>query len=65
MKCADCGKEIDNTVIAYCEKCEKYYCMDCASNNHHHINLFSNNRLRFYPVKDGVKGKEISVGVWR
>jgi hypothetical protein len=65
MICADCGKEINEGVIAFCSKCKKYYCMDCAGHNHNHINLFHKHRLHFYKNNDGVVGDEINVGIRR
>ncbi|WP_296851860.1 hypothetical protein [uncultured Methanobrevibacter sp.] len=30
MKCSDCNKDLKDELIAFCEKCEKYYCIKCS-----------------------------------
>ncbi|MDO5860827.1 hypothetical protein [Methanobrevibacter sp.] len=60
MKCSDCGKTLNNEPIAYSEKYEKFYCMDCC---HKHVNhaltfhFYENNKLRNLLV--GVSGAGI------
>lgn len=57
MKCFSCGKKIDDEPVAFCEKCEKYYCMDCC---HKHINhgiiFFRNKNDSLQDIDVGVSG---------
>lgn len=36
MKCSDCNKDLNNELIAFCEKCEKYYCIKCSMKHKTH-----------------------------
>lgn len=38
--CSKCNKELDNEIIAFCEKCEKYYCMNCTKGHNHGLSFF-------------------------
>ena len=40
MNCCNCNKELDNEIIAFCEKCEEYYCMNCTKNHNHGLSFF-------------------------
>ncbi|MEE0025253.1 hypothetical protein [Methanobrevibacter sp.] len=52
MKCAECKKELNNELIAFCEKCEKYYCISCSSNHGHKLSFcdYTNNKLTTIPI---------------
>ena len=40
MKCNSCGKTLNDEMIAFCEKCEKHYCMDCYTKHRNHKLIF-------------------------
>ena len=40
MKCDSCGKTLKDGIIAFCEKCEKYYCMNCYTKHRNHGIIF-------------------------
>ncbi|WP_405268525.1 hypothetical protein [Methanobrevibacter sp.] len=53
MNCCNCNKELDNEIIAFCEKCEEYYCMKCTKgHNHHGLSFFEykNNEKYLIPI---------------
>ena len=40
MKCDSCGKTLSDEIIVFCEKCEKYYCMNCYTKHKRHKLVF-------------------------
>lgn len=53
MNCSNCKRELDNEIIAYCEKCEKYYCMKCSKGHDNHgLSFFEyrNNEKILIPI---------------
>ena len=40
MNCFKCNKEFDDEIIAFCEKCEEYYCMKCTKGHNHGLTFF-------------------------
>lgn len=39
VNCDNCGKELNNEIIAYCEKCEEIYCMSCCKGHSHGLSF--------------------------
>lgn len=57
MECSDCGKDLNDGIISFCEKCERYYCMDCSRKHNNHRLTFArldNNQL--IDINTGVSG---------
>lgn len=40
MNCDSCGKILKDELVAYCEKCEKFYCMNCYTKHRNHKLIF-------------------------
>ena len=40
MNCDSCGKILKDELVAYCEKCEKFYCMNCYTKHRNHKLVF-------------------------
>lgn len=60
MKCSGCGKDLNDGLMSFCEKCEKYYCMDCSRKHNVHRLTFTrleNNHL--ININTGVSGAGI------
>ena len=47
MRCGKCKKNLNNETIAFCEKCEEYYCMNCSTKHRKH-------NLTFFKVKNNM-----------
>lgn len=56
MKCNKCNKNITKGFIAFCEKCERYFCMNCLSQHKHH-------EFSFLKVKNGKISYRINTGI--
>lgn len=52
MNCSKCNKKLDNEIIAFCEKCEEYYCMKCTKDHNHGLSFFEckNRELNLIPI---------------
>lgn len=60
MKCSDCGKDLNDGLISFCEKCEEYYCIECSRKHNNHRLTFArveNNHL--ININTGVSGAGI------
>lgn len=60
MKCSNCERNLNDEIIAFCEKCEKYFCMECSSKHNSHRLTFArleNNNL--IKINTGVSGAGI------
>ena len=66
MNCCNCNKELDNEIIAFCEKCEEYYCMKCTKDHNHGLSFFEYKNNDEYknciPIEERIKFK-INLGV--
>lgn len=57
LRCSDCNKQLNNEEITYCEKCEKYYCMECCyKHSNHGIVFFRYENEQLYKIHVGVSG---------
>ena len=59
MRCEKCKKDLNYKLIAFCEKCEKYYCMDCSIEHRKHNLTFhrlENNKLTKISTRMGGAG---------
>ena len=57
MKCESCGKTLNNEPIAFCEKCEKYYCMNCyTKHRNHEINFHRITNDKLTRINTGIRG---------
>ena len=57
MECSDCNKILNNEPVAYCEKCEEYYCMDCCYKHvNHGIVFFRYENKQLHKINVGVSG---------
>lgn len=54
MKCDECNKQFNNEIIAYCEKCEKIYCMDCCKGHSHGLSFMRYENNEFFTIDIGV-----------
>lgn len=60
MKCDSCGKTFEDEILAFCEKCEKYYCMNCSINHkHNEINFLRIDDNQLNRINTGVGGAGI------
>lgn len=60
MKCDSCGKTLEDEIIAFCEKCEKYYCMNCSiKHKHNEINFLRIDDNQLTRINTGVGGAGI------
>lgn len=60
MKCDSCGKTLEDKIIAFCEKCEKYYCMNCSKkHNHNEINFLRIDDNQLTRINTGISGAGI------
>lgn len=60
MKCDSCEKTLKDETIAFCEKCEKYYCMNCSINHkHNEINFLRIDDNQLTRINTGVGGAGI------
>lgn len=59
MICEECNKSLNDETIAFCEDCEKYYCMNCSTNHRKHELTFfriENNELNKISTRMGGAG---------
>ncbi|PWB88076.1 hypothetical protein [Methanobrevibacter thaueri] len=60
MKCDSCGKTFEDDIIAFCEKCEKYYCMNCSiKHKHNEINFLRIEDNQLTRINTGIGGAGI------
>lgn len=52
MKCANCKKTLKDEIVAYCEKCEEIYCMNCCKGHTHGLSFmkYENNKITTIPI---------------
>lgn len=61
MKCDSCKRTLNDELVAFCEKCEKYYCMNCYTKHRNHKLIF--NRLEngvLTKINTGISGAGIN-----
>ena len=60
MNCDLCGETLKNGIIAFCEKCEKYYCMNCYTKHRKHQLIFKRlSEGRVTNINTGISGAGI------
>lgn len=52
MKCANCNRTLKNEIIAFCEKCEEMYSMNCCKDHSHGLTFieYENDKLTTIPI---------------
>lgn len=57
LRCRGCNKQLNNNDLAYCEKCEEYYCMECCYKHvNHGIVFFRYENEKLNKINVGVSG---------
>lgn len=60
MKCDSCEKTLNNETITFCEKCEKYYCMNCSiKHKHNEFSFFKLTDNNLIKINTGISGAGI------
>ena len=56
MRCDNCNKDLNNEIIAYCEKCEEIYCMSCCKGHSHGLSFMRYERGQCSTIGIGITG---------
>lgn len=56
MRCDNCNKDLNNEIIAYCEKCEEIYCMSCCKGHSHGLSFMRYEHGQCSTIGIGITG---------